>query len=202
MNLFNKNIVLFLLFISFFFGFGCSNKIVKSAIHVAFPPVKSVTSKTFNAQNVDKIAVLVLPNKEMPDRLIEDELIRILIGKGYQVPSRTDIKHILEEMNLQESDLTEDNAAKFGKLLNVPAVLIASLTQFEQYESEDGMVLEATMGGRLISVEESEVLWIGSSSDKNIAVERATDLLVLLSKYMANAIPERIEAQLMNGDMN
>lgn len=166
---------------------SCSSSSVLSI----FSPVESVSSKSFVPDEVSKIATLIQASKNTPQRLIEDKVINILMVKGYQVPSRSDIDSILEEMHLQDSDLTDDAAAEFGKLLNVPAVLIISVTQFEILQSKKGKFLKASMGARLISVEKSEVLWIGSGSNETITLDRGNDLLLDLSKDLAQKIPSR-----------
>ena len=125
------------------------------------PPVKYVTSPSFNPNKHCKLAVLVESNKELPSRMIEDEFMKLLIAKGYTISSRSDVESIMKELKFQHSGLTDDNASEVGRMLNIPAVLIVSLTNC--YRRRD--FIRLTLGTRMIDVEKGDVIWLGSCED-------------------------------------
>lgn len=136
-------------------------------------------------------------------RLIEDEFISVLLSKGYSIASRSDTESIRDEMKFQRSGLTDKDAAEVGKMLNVPAVLIVSVTQFEgksksyrfSRQTYRYYVTRAAMGARLISVEKGEVLWIGSHNDEYRSEDRGgTDALSGLARTIATGFPDRLQS--------
>lgn len=173
---------------------------------------QGTSSSAFNPQTVTKLVVLVANerNYRVPrqaDRLIEDEFIPVLLGKGYSIASRSDVKAIREELRFQrESGLTDEDASRIGKMLNVPAVLIVSITQYETgrtrpvklgTRSYSYYVTHAAMGARLISVETGEILWLGKHSDDYRSEDRYnTDALSQLSRTIAIAFPSRVGQEL------
>lgn len=174
--------------------------------------VNSSSSSSFNPASVRKIAIIVQPGKNVPQRQIEDEFISILFRKGYQIASRSDLDQILEELHFQNTELTDIDAAKIGKMLNVPVVLVVAVTELyiSDYTvrvtrgiknptttTERRYKAHATMGARLLSVEKGEILWIanesaqsrgGYESKSNISF---TSSLSFLSQRIANAFPAR-----------
>jgi hypothetical protein len=169
-------------------------------------PVETSTSQNFDPQAVSKLVVLVQANNDYRlrqerdfDRTIEDEFIPVLMRKGYTMASRSDVNSILKEMHFQNSGMTDQDAAKLGKMLNVPAVLVVGVTEFKveqrHYENVQGTfyVTSGALGVRLISVEKGEILWFGKH---NAAVESdqnnmGTTVLKSLARKIAEAFPER-----------
>jgi hypothetical protein len=134
-------------------------------------------------------------------RLLEDEFIFVLLNKGYSIASRSDVESIIREMRFQHSGLTDQDAARLGKLLNVPAVLIVSVTQlrtepYEGYKVNYQPVYydtTAAMGARLISVEKGEILWFGKHKGTyRVRADReGTESLVSLARTIAGSFPPR-----------
>jgi Curli production assembly/transport component CsgG len=169
---------------------------------------QGTSSPAFNPQNITKLAVLVVNERNyrvlrQADRLIEDEIIPVLLGKGYSIASRSDAKAIRDELKFQrESGLTDEDASRIGKMLNVPAVLIVSINQYETGRTRpiklgrrtySHYVTHATMGARLISVETGEILWLGKHSDDYSSEDRHnTEALAQLSRTIASAFPSRV----------
>lgn len=117
----------------------------------------------FVSEDVTKVAVLVRDDRRTPTRPIEDAFVIELLRKGYQVASRSDLKSVIQEMQFQRSGLTESDAARIGRILNVPAVLIVAVSGVEYGSSRGGrFVRRASMGARLVRVDSAEVLWIDS----------------------------------------
>lgn len=149
-----------------FVGAGC----VLPQKQVATPRVS--ISPVFNAELYPRLAVFVVDQTRDFDRTgairqVEDEFMRAALEKGYTLAARSDVEKILEEQNLQQSDLTEQQIAEIGRILNVPAVLIASINSAsaQQYSYSQGgsyYLVDVSISARLLSVELGEVLWISS----------------------------------------
>jgi hypothetical protein len=64
------------------------------------------------------------------------------------------VQTLLEEQAFQATDITTDaGAAKAGKILNVPAVLLVNIPTYKE---------EMSMTAKMIDVEDGSVIWIGS----------------------------------------
>jgi len=150
--------------------------------------VQTSSKPGFDPQRLDKIAILVEKGREIPDRMIEDEFISALLRKNYTVAARSDIQAVLKEIQFQKSVLTDDDAIKLGKVLNVQAVLIVSVTSLKV--NKEKKQLECCLDARLIGVERSEVLWIGTHSGTG-EVDKENKLLKKLSAQLADSIPSR-----------
>jgi hypothetical protein len=152
--------------------------------------VRAVSSPDFRSTQIDKIAVLVQGGQKVPVRLIEDEFITVLLSKGYVIPSRSDIEQIMKEMRFQQSGFTDKNAAEIGKILNVPAVMIVNVTDLKSERRGKYIRLDASIGARLISVEKSVVLWIGTDSGYEFSND-INKLLAKIANHIANSFPSR-----------
>lgn len=155
--------------------------------------IKSVTAPTFDAKKINKLAVIVLAENQAPTRLMEDIYMSSLLEKGYSVASRSDIDNLMKEMNFQSSGLTDNDAAKLGKILNVSAVIITSVTNMQSQYNSRGQYnyLEGTVGGRLIDVQKGEVLWLGSCSDA-IQGSATNSFIEELTTKLVSKFPSRI----------
>ena len=137
--------------------------------------------------------------------MVEDDFMRELLVKGYQVPSRSDIDTVLKELRLQHSDITDQNAAEIGKILNVPAILIISITQYEKYKyqtdpfSSPQDFARLTLGARLIDVEKSEVLWVGSIFG-DAQTMYYDSVLKQCSQKLAESVPGRFGVENRNSE--
>lgn len=77
-----------------------------------------------------------------------------LVKRGYTVVERGKVQALLKEQEFQASDITTDEgAAKAGKVLNVPAVVIISIPTYKE---------EMNMTAKMIDVEDGSILWLGS----------------------------------------
>ena len=80
-----------------------------------------------------------------------------LMEKGYTLVERKDIKALLKEQELQASDLTtKEGAAKAGRFLNVPAIMMISIPRYS------GGKMEVT--AKIVDVEDATILWMGTGS--------------------------------------
>lgn len=89
--------------------------------------VQSTSSPRFDPAKYEKLALIMqdLTDTRSPDaalaRQIEDVMAQALFSKGYRLAARSDIKSLMKEITLQTSGLTDADAARVGRLLNVPA---------------------------------------------------------------------------------
>ena len=106
---------------------------------------------------IDKIAIVEVTGRvysEAAKNRVSNLFAMKLMEKGYKLIERKDIKTLLKEQQFQASDLTtKESAAKAGRILNVPAVMIINIPKY----SGGKMDVEA----KLIDVEDATVLWIG-----------------------------------------
>jgi hypothetical protein len=80
-----------------------------------------------------------------------------LLKRGYAPVDRARVQTILKEQQFQSSGMTSsENAAKAGKLLNVPVVMVINVPKYK----DDKMDLTATM----VEVETSQIIWMGSGT--------------------------------------
>lgn len=98
------------------------------------PHVQSVTSPSFNPTNYNKIAIVwhspaKQPTADSSEQSIDDDFTFALVQKGYDVIGPADTESLLNDQTVaNRSGPAEPDAAKIGKLLNVPAVLIISVS--------------------------------------------------------------------------
>lgn len=125
-----------------------------------------VSSSFLNQRMPEKLAVLAQEDHTTPGlrRIMEDRFISGLLSKGYAVASRSDMDIILREIQFQRSGLTDADAARIGKMLNVPAVLVVSVTNLQKRYHGGTYSTTASMSARLVSVETAEILWVNSAS--------------------------------------
>lgn len=136
------------------------------------------------------------------NRAVEDEFIGSLLQKGYKVASRSDFDRLGVEIKFQKSGKTEqeglpDNqASEFGRMLNVPAVLIVSIHEASTKNQNDGsnayFTASGTVSARLISVDEGEQLGISSYSSYSTVNDRnqVFPTVMAAAKIVAASIPQ------------
>jgi hypothetical protein len=81
-----------------------------------------------------------------------------LLNKGYEVLNRTDAKALLKGQRFEASDLaTQEGAARAGRMLNAPAVLVVNIPDFGQ---------EISMTAKIIEVDYATILWMDSATSR------------------------------------
>jgi hypothetical protein len=114
----------------------------------------------YNFANIDKIAIVEVtgrPFGEAAKNQISGFFTMELMKKGYKFVERKDIKALLKEQQFQASDVTtEMGAARVGKFLNVPAVMLIEIPKYG-----DGKI---EMLAKIVDVEDATILWIGTGS--------------------------------------
>ena len=81
-----------------------------------------------------------------------------LMRKGYQCVLRTDIKKLLKEQEFQASGVTTaEDAARAGRILNVPVVMMITIPQFDE---------KISVTAKMVRVEDGTILWAGEGSGR------------------------------------
>jgi len=120
---------------------------------------ESYSRAGFDFSTLDKVAVLDVEGAVRGDAAknqIGDFFTIELIKRGYTPVERAKVQSLLKEQEFQSSGLTSDaDAAKAGRILNVPAVLLINIPTYKE---------EINMTAKIVSVEDGGVLWVGSAS--------------------------------------
>jgi uncharacterized protein YcfJ len=81
-----------------------------------------------------------------------------LLKKGYSPIERAQVHVLLKEQEFQASAITsEEDAAKAGRILNVPVVLIVNVPEF-------GADIQVT--AKMVNVEDGSILWMSTGKGK------------------------------------
>jgi len=110
----------------------------------------------YDFTKVDKIAVVEVTGyfknegvRNQINSFVEMELLE----RGFSPVERTRIQAILDEQDFQASELTSDvGAAKVGKILNVPAVMLIDVPEFGENINITGKMIDST---------DASILWVG-----------------------------------------
>jgi curli biogenesis system outer membrane secretion channel CsgG len=171
----------------------------------AFPAKEPSKPSPFEPKDIVKLALIMEAKPKSgssrsqgaPDelQLIEDKLSIQLGNKGYSLVSRSDIQTLMQEKQFQSSGLTEENVAAFGKLLNVPVVMVVRMTDSgppNATSRNQGMAF-ASLGARLVSVETGEVLWCRTYGDSKAIASKVDQAQVLteVTQKIGNMFPDR-----------
>jgi len=171
----------------------------------AFPAKQPDKPKAFEPGEIKKLALIMESNARpgslrqqgSSDQLqeVEDKLSIMLGNKGYTLVSRTDLQTVMKEKQFQASGLTEENVTSFGKLLNVPAVLVVRITDSgppSGQRSNQGVII-AAIGARLVSVETGEVLWCRTDIEAKQSASKLdqSQVLTQVTKKVGDLFPSR-----------
>ena len=115
----------------------------------------------FDFGKLDKVAVIEVSGAVRGDAAknqIGDFFVMELLKKGYTPVERAQVQTLLKEQKFQVSDITSaEGAARAGRILNVPAVLLVNIPTYRE---------EMNMTAKMIDVEDAGILWIGSGSGR------------------------------------
>ncbi len=128
------------------------------------PPVEKAIAPPFYHKNIYKLAILVNGGTVREKKQVESGATQALMIHNYAISSRADLKSLVQEISFQQSGFSDSDGAKFGKILNVPAVLVFS------FESKrlDNNFKNYSLNARLIDVETGEVLFIARGDDRSL----------------------------------
>ena len=158
----------------------------------------------FEPGKINKLALIMEANSPQnglrqpsgPNQLqdVEDQLSILLGKKGYTLVSRSEMQTLLKEKQFQASGLTEENITVFGKMLNVPIVLVVRITDSSAPTSmRNQSMTTAAVGARLVSVETGEVLWCRTyiESQKTASKLDQSQVLTKVTKKVGDLFPSR-----------
>jgi hypothetical protein len=118
---------------------------------------ESFVKAGYDFDKLDKVAVLSVTGQvrgTAAKNQIADFFAMELLKKGYTPIERTQIQKVLEEQKFQATDVTTDQgAARAGRILNVPTVLMVNIPTFNE---------KIDMTAKMIDVEDGTILWMGS----------------------------------------
>lgn len=120
---------------------------------------ESYTAAGFNFANLNKIAIVEI-NSPLGSRAAENQIADFfameLLKKGYTPIERQQVDAILKEQEFQAGSLTSnEEAARAGRILNVPAVMIVNIPTWGE---------RIDMTAKLVKVEDGSILWLGTGS--------------------------------------
>lgn len=123
------------------------------------PPPPIVTS---SGAPLQRVAVIVIPDKGFNAVRAENMALEDLTRKGYLLASRSDIDMILREQKLQYNQLMEkDFRVKLAELLNVQAMFVIEATSiYRGYNQGKEYFDVRAVAARLIDAQHGTVLWI------------------------------------------
>ncbi len=163
-----KGVILFSFLFSMIFLSGCVPHATR------FTPVDNVVSPPFHNKGIDRLAILIKNGDQYEKRQIESGALQALIAHNYIISSRADLKSLVKEIKFQNSGFSDSDSAEFGKIINVPAVLVLGFEkssgrvgQFSRYIYSGGEVAYS-LNARLIDVETGEVLYIARGEDNDL----------------------------------
>jgi hypothetical protein len=189
---------------------GCES-IKKALEEMNRPPAAtSSTSPNFRPESYTNVAVIASDETGRFGsrgragilRQVEDKFIAELLAKGFTIAARSDVETLLEELRFQSSNLTQSDAARLGQMLNVPAVLLVTITSLDdsrervRYKDGGSDVIyygHGSISARLVGVESSEVLWLASYSGQ-FRISDSSDeeqVLPVVAQIVANSFPPR-----------
>jgi hypothetical protein len=113
----------------------------------------------YDFSGLNKVAIASVTGQVYGDaakNTVSDFFVMELMKKGYTVVERAEVQKVLKEQEFQASAITSnEDAARAGRVLNVPAVLLISIPKYKE---------KMEMTAKLVEVETATILWIGSGS--------------------------------------
>jgi len=111
----------------------------------------------YDFTKIQKVAILEVlgdVSEEASRNQVSDFFAMEMLKRGYTVVERQQVQAILKEQKFQTSGVTpEEDAVKAGRVLNVPAVIIANVEVGEE---------SFTMTAKMIDVQDASLLWVGT----------------------------------------
>jgi len=115
----------------------------------------------YDFSKVDKIAVVDVIGDvrgEAAKNQVSDFFVMELLKKGFSPVERAQVQVLLKEQQFQATDITTtEGAARAGKILNVPVVLVVNIPNFGD---------EMSLTAKMVDVENGSILWMGSGVGK------------------------------------
>ncbi len=113
----------------------------------------------YDFSSLNKVAIVEVTGRVYGDVVknqISDMFVMELMKRGYNVVERQAVKALLKEQEFQASEMTtNEDAARAGRILNVPAVMVINIPKYKD---------KMEMTAKLLDVEDASILWIGTGS--------------------------------------
>lgn len=110
----------------------------------------------FNFSSIDKVAVIAIEGvleSEAAKQQLTDMMNQQLLAKGYSPVERQQMLAVMQERDFQTTTIT--GAAQLGKVLNVGAVIIANIPNYQD---------QMSMSIKMISVTDNSILWTANGT--------------------------------------
>ena len=111
----------------------------------------------YDFSKLEKVAVVEVTGVVIGDAAknqVGDFFVLELLKKGYAPVERSQVQALLKEQKFQESGITSiEDAAKAGRILNVPAVILVNIPDYKD---------EMSITAKMVSVEDGAILWQGT----------------------------------------
>jgi len=137
---------------------------------------------------------------------MEDRFLVKLLANGYQVPARSDLAKVMKEIKFGQSGLTDNDAAKLGKLLNATATLVVTLNSVDVSSVDTPYTYNGvqqkrhyaacSISARLIHTETGNNLGIAKPLLWKSAIPSPQDpssSIFIAAQLIANSLPNRLE---------
>jgi len=106
---------------------------------------------------LEKVAVVDVTGAVVGDAAknqIGDFFVLELLRRGFAPIERAQVQALLKEQQFQASEITStEDAAKAGRILNVPAVMLVSIPDYGD---------EMSITAKMVAVEDGAILWQGT----------------------------------------
>jgi hypothetical protein len=156
----------------------------------------------FDREKYGRIAVVaeqpaVGAQSDAAARAADTSFTGVFMEKGYSVSSRGDVSTAMSEVMRSKSGMTDGEAKKLGKVLNVQGVLIVSVDDFAgspvRTSNGTGYKTRTRVTARLVDVETSQAHWtctgaLESTSDMN---QPDPEVVHRIAERMAEKFPDR-----------
>lgn len=120
----------------------------------------STTKAGHDFSSTRKVAIVSVSGCEgdlAAQNQVSDYLKIEFVKRGYDVVEREQLSALMKEQEFQASGVTEGNAAKAGRILNVPAVVLINIPDYGE---------KVALTAKMIDVETGSIVWIGEGTGK------------------------------------
>jgi hypothetical protein len=113
----------------------------------------------YDFNKLNKVAVLDVTGQTLSEAArnqIADFFAMELLKRGFAPVERAQVQSLLKEQKFQVSGQTStDDAARAGRILNVPAVILINIPVYDE---------NISMTAKMVNVEDASIMWAGSGS--------------------------------------
>lgn len=208
--------------------FACFAPCLGVALAGTVTGVKTSQHESFKPENFERLAVIVKPiqsqghlgmargmgrghQQSQNERLIEQGFMRVLMGHGYTLVSRTDLDAAMQEKGLDDAHMTDEKySEEAAKLLHVSALMIVSVDDFSVNQSQRQAArttgttsvapgyhmqtvydVSAALSARLVKIDNNMVMWTGDMAlDRTLAnPSQENQLLGSMAEAIATSFP-------------